>query len=158
MSPHSAPVHSARSVRCLRLPFIVLTAGTPEICLVLVVPFAWCWRSASSFVATLAVLGIRVHRATPRFHCSLLSPDQALAYGRTRHRVRYLWERRRTARWQAWDAHFRCQHALVSLSPPFARDWPGARRRGGRLELATWQALWQHSREPGDAQNCGSAC
>ena len=57
-----------------------------------------------------------VHGATPRFHCSLFSPDQATAYGRPRHRVRYQWERRRTARWQAGDAHFRCQHALVSLS------------------------------------------
>jgi hypothetical protein len=30
MSPHSAPVHSARSVRCLRLPFIVLDFRHPR--------------------------------------------------------------------------------------------------------------------------------
>src|SRR5437773_8764768 len=30
MSPHSAPVHSARSVPCLRLPFIVLDFRHPR--------------------------------------------------------------------------------------------------------------------------------
>jgi hypothetical protein len=35
----------------LRLPFTARTAGIPRICLARVVPFDWCSRSASSFVA-----------------------------------------------------------------------------------------------------------
>ncbi len=38
-----------------------------------------------------------VRRTAPRFHCNLLSPDQAIAHVSARHRICHVRQRRRTS-------------------------------------------------------------
>jgi hypothetical protein len=72
MSPHIARVRPARSVQCLPLPSTVLTADIPGISPALAVPYAWCSRSASSFVATPPVAAKSLQSGCADAHSSPL--------------------------------------------------------------------------------------